>query len=108
MKNALGALGEAIEVLSKVQLMQKQGKGDSHQVGQMLLQVKNIVTRSNLQHHEAHFHNVMQLTSGTSWPQWALGRKTFCRPSSMISLPWHNPLKVGALLQAQSLTIPGV
>jgi len=60
MKNALSALSEAIEVLSKVQLMQKQGKGDSHQVGQMLLQVKNIVTRSNLQHYEAHFHNVMQ------------------------------------------------
>jgi len=60
MKSALGALGEAIQVLSKVQLMQKQGKGDSHQVGQMLIQVKNIVTRSNLQRYTAHFHNVMQ------------------------------------------------
>merc|ERR1719281_1061581 len=55
MKDALSALSEAIEVLSKVQLMQKQGKGQSPQVGQMLLQVRNIV-HSNLKH----YHDVMR------------------------------------------------
>merc|ERR1719272_405158 len=60
MKAALAALNEAIQVLSKVQLMQKQGHGDSPQVGQMLLQVKTIVSRSNLQHYQNHYHDVMQ------------------------------------------------
>merc|ERR1719313_1258719 len=43
MKDAVGALTSAVEVLSKVQLLQKQGKGSSKEVGQMLLQVKHIV-----------------------------------------------------------------
>merc|ERR1719335_696246 len=60
MKAALSALKEAIDVLSKVQLMQKQGHGESPQIGQMLLQVKSIVSRSNLQHYQAHYHDVMQ------------------------------------------------
>lgn len=60
MKEALAALAEAKEVLSKVQLMQKKGQGDSPQVGQMLLQVKNIVSRSNLQHYQKHYRDEMQ------------------------------------------------
>jgi len=60
MKAALAALKEAIDVLSKVQLMQKQGNADSAKVGQMLLQVKTIVSRSNLQHYQAHYHDIMQ------------------------------------------------
>merc|ERR1719313_2704567 len=43
MKDAVGALESAVEVLSKVQLLQKQGKADSKEVGQMLVQVKHIV-----------------------------------------------------------------
>merc|ERR1719262_705386 len=53
-------MAEAKEVLSKVQLMQKKGQGDSPQVGQMLLQVKNIVSRSNLQHYQKHYRDEMQ------------------------------------------------
>eukprot|EP00746_Dinoflagellata_sp_MGD_P160704 gnl/MRDRNA2_/MRDRNA2_87581_c0_seq1.p1 gnl/MRDRNA2_/MRDRNA2_87581_c0~~gnl/MRDRNA2_/MRDRNA2_87581_c0_seq1.p1 ORF type:complete len:705 (-),score=242.88 gnl/MRDRNA2_/MRDRNA2_87581_c0_seq1:33-2147(-) len=51
MKDALSALHEAIEVLSKVQLLQKSGKGQTPQVGQMLIQVQNIVMHSNLHHY---------------------------------------------------------
>merc|ERR1719379_2665994 len=42
---------EAIEVLSKVQLLQKSGKGRAPEVGQMLIQVQNIVMHSNLKHY---------------------------------------------------------
>merc|ERR1719313_1282331 len=55
MKDAVGALTSAVEVLSKVQLLQKQGKGSSKEVGQMLLQVKNIV-HSNL----GRYRDIMQ------------------------------------------------
>merc|ERR1719171_3490108 len=50
LKEALAALKQAIDVLQKVQLMQKQGKANEQQVGQTLLQVRNIVVKKlNLQ-----------------------------------------------------------
>merc|ERR1719454_752892 len=55
MKEALAALSAAVAVLEKVQLMQKQGKGTEKQVGQMLLQVRNLV-KPRLQH----YRDVMQ------------------------------------------------
>jgi len=57
MKDAMAAMKEAIDVLSKVQLMQKQGKGQEHEVGQMLLQVRSTLHRiPNLKQ----YRNVMQ------------------------------------------------
>lgn len=53
MKAALSALQEAVAILSKVQLVQKQG--NTEQAGQMLLQVKSII-RSKL----SHYKDVMQ------------------------------------------------
>merc|ERR1719156_307667 len=53
MKAALSALQEVVAILSKVQLVQKQG--NTEQAGQMLLQVKSII-RSKL----SHYKDVMQ------------------------------------------------
>merc|ERR1719160_679577 len=55
MKDAIAALSAAIDVLEKVQLLQKQGKANTKEVGQMLLQVRNIV-HSNL----GHYRDIMQ------------------------------------------------
>merc|ERR1719456_1075578 len=77
MKAALSALKEAIDVLSKVQLMQKQGHGGSPQIGQMLLQVKSIVSRSNLQHYQAHYHDVMQTDLWDFLASVGAGEKSF-------------------------------
>jgi len=77
MKAALSALNEAIQVLSKVQLMQKQGHGNSPKVGQMLLQVKSIVSHSNLQHYQAHFHDIMQTDLWDFLSTVGAGEKTF-------------------------------
>merc|ERR1712224_209751 len=54
-KEALAALKQAVDVLQKVQLMQSQGKAGEKEMGQTLLQVRNIVRR-NLKH----YRDVMQ------------------------------------------------
>jgi len=58
MKEALSALSQAVDVLSKVQLMQKQKLGQAHEeeVGAALLQVQHVVMRSSLKH----YRDVMQ------------------------------------------------
>jgi len=92
MKDALSALTLAVDVLSKVQLLQKQGKANTKETGQMLLQVHNIM-QPLVQNNLGKYRDVMQ---ADLWDFLSSAPRTFLpKQRALLDTEGQQPIEGG-------------